>query len=154
MNTLLDNLDRKILLEVQRDASLSSEVLGEKVGLSASAAQRRLKNLRKIKVIKHVVSVLDAESLGYSLTLIVMIELKREGSIERKQLKDWCRKQAEVQQAYFTTGTTDLILIVLAKSIPSFDKLMQNLQEKNPAVRRYLTNVTLEPFKKGLEIPI
>lgn len=154
MKSHLDSFDRKLLNEVQRDASLGSEVLGEKIGLSASAVQRRLKVLRKIGVIKNVVSIVDAEALDFTIILIAMIELDREGTVERKNLKYWCSQQPQVQQAYFTTGSTDLILIVLAKSIPSFDNLMKQLQEKNPAVRKITTNVTIEAFKNSLEVPI
>lgn len=150
----MDKLDRKLLLELQKDATLSSETLGDRIGLSASAALRRLKALRKAGIITAEVALLDADATGHPLTLVALIELERENMSSRDNLKRWCREQTQVQQAYYTTGSTDLILVVLAKSIPDFDALMGHLQEANPAVRRITTNVTIEAFKRGLEVPL
>ena len=154
MAAQLDELDRKILFCVQQDCSISSDNLGEKVGLSGSAAQRRLKALHKSGVITADVALVDANATGYSLTIVAMIEIDRESAAERDKLKRWCREQVQVQQAYFTTGSTDLILIVLARSIPDYDRLMGSLQEENPNVRRVMTNVTIEAFKSGLAVPV
>ena len=150
----LASLDRKLLAELQKDVSLNSEILGDRIGLSASAVLRRLKTLRRAGVITSEVAVLDADATGYSLTLVALIELERENVSSRGNLNRWCCEQAQVQQAYYTTGSTDLILVVLAKSIPDFDALMSALQEANPTVRRITTNVTIEVFKKGLEVPL
>lgn len=150
----IDDIDKKILIEIQQDASIGSEALGEKIGLSASATQRRLKNLRKMKVIKNTITVLDAEALAYPLTLVALVETARETAIERENMKRWCRNQPEVQQAYYITGTADLMLIILAESIASYDNLMKKFLEKNPSARKYTTNVTIEQFKTGLKVPI
>ena len=56
---MLDRLDAKILNLVQRNNRLTVEQIGHKVGLSASACQRRLRRLRADKVIREEVAVVD-----------------------------------------------------------------------------------------------
>ena len=154
MAAQLDALDLKLLTEIQQDCSRSSDILGDRIGLSGSAVQRRLKALRKNGVITAEIALIDACTVGNFLTIIAMVQIDRESAAEREKLKRWCRQEGQVQQAYFTTGSTDLVLVVLAKSISDYDSLMGALQEENPNVRRVTTNVSIEPFKAGLSVPL
>jgi DNA-binding Lrp family transcriptional regulator len=74
----LDDFDRKILVELQQNNLISAERLGAKVGLSASAVQRRMKRLRDGKVIRADVSVLEPEAIGRPLKVVVEVSLERE----------------------------------------------------------------------------
>ena len=74
----LTEIDRKLLAEVQRDNRQSGERLGERVGLSPTACQRRLKRLREAGVIEADVSVVSPAALGRPMTLVVTVELERE----------------------------------------------------------------------------
>ena len=76
----IDDLDRKILHEVQLDNQLTSAQLGHRVGLSPTSVQRRLARLRRDKVITGDISVISGEDVGRTLTMIVTVQLERERS--------------------------------------------------------------------------
>ena len=69
----LDEIDRKLLRRVQRDADLGVEALGAEIGLSRNACWRRLKRLEEIGVIRRRVALLDADALGLGLTVFIAV---------------------------------------------------------------------------------
>ncbi|MEC7377877.1 MAG: winged helix-turn-helix transcriptional regulator, partial [Pseudomonadota bacterium] len=69
----IDNLDRKILAQVQQDGSLTNQELAEKVGLSPSPCLRRVRALEEAGIIVRTVTILDHKKLGLSLTAIILI---------------------------------------------------------------------------------
>ena len=104
----LDPFDVALLNIVQDNNLLATEKLAEKVGLSATACQRRLKRLRVEGVILADVSHLSAEAAGTPVTLIVLVSLERE---QRDLLDGFKRRIAgypEVTQCYYVTGNADL----------------------------------------------
>ena len=109
----IDDLDRKLLAEIQKDATQNSDQLGDKIGLSASAVQRRLKALRRSGAIQAEVALVNPAVSDHAMTLIALMEIDRESPGERDKLRRWCRAEDQIQQANFVTGTTDLLLVVL-----------------------------------------
>lgn len=150
----LDKADLCLLNALQEDADQSVEVLAERCNMSASTVQRRVRALRKGRKIERTVAVLHPGATGRLTTFFALVETDRESPHDRDALRRWCREEAQVQQAYYVTGTTDLLLIVLAADVEAYDKLMQAMQEANPSIRRVTTNVVIDAFKRGLTLPI
>src|SRR5438552_278616 len=74
----LDRIDIGILQAVQQNNRLTSEELGERVGLSATACQRRLKRLRAEGVIESDISVISPKAVGRPVSMLVLVSLERE----------------------------------------------------------------------------
>lgn len=149
----LDTIDRKILDLVQADAQQPADSIGDAVGLSASAVQRRLARLREAGVIAAQVALVDPKAVGRSLTLIVDIELERERPELLAGFKRWLNAEPAVQQAWYVTGDGDYVLVVTARDVESYDALMQRLVADNPNVRRFRTRVSLGTLKRSLAVP-
>jgi len=151
---MLDDTDRLILRALQQNARLSAEELGEKAGVSRSSAQRRLQTLRETGVIEKEIAVISTRRTDATMTFIVEVELER----ERIDLLDEFRRSMirleEVQQCYYVTGHTDFILIVLAKDMASYELFSRKVFSENPNIRRFHTNVVVDPVKVGLSVPI
>src|SRR3546814_7803259 len=96
----LDEFDRRLLALVQANARLTAEQLGERVGLSASACQRRLKRLRETGVIEAEIAVVAPEAVGRALTMIVEVSLEREHPHIVEAFKKSMRATPEVMQCY------------------------------------------------------
>ncbi len=154
MQPRLDGFDRKLLTIVQRDAALTSEQLADKVGLSASAVQRRLKRLHSTGVIASVAAILDPEKAGKPSFFIVGLEIERERPELLTRLRAWLAAEDAVQQVFYVTGHWDFILVVTARDVASYDELMTSLMTENPNVRRFTTNVALGVHKRRLTIPV
>ena len=150
----LDRFDRQLLNLVQQDSAQTAEQLAEHVGLSPSAIQRRLKRMREQGVITRDVAVVDPRAIGRPTFFVVSLEIERERPELLAQLREWLTQRAEIQQAFYVTGETDFVIIVTARDTEAFDTMMSQLVHENPNVRRFTTNVVLNPLKQGLGIPV
>ncbi len=154
MQNTLDSFDRRILDIVQRDGDLTAEALGERVGLSASAALRRLRRLKTDGTIAATVAVVDPAAVGKPTFFIVALEIERERAELLARLRRWFADEDQIQQVYYVTGSADFVLIVTAPDVDSYDALMSRMIADNANVRRFTTNVVLGPGKRGLFVPV
>jgi Lrp/AsnC family leucine-responsive transcriptional regulator len=150
----LDSFDRRLLVLVQRDAEQTSEALSEKVGLSASAVQRRLKRLKAEGVITAYVALVDPEKVGRPSFFIVGLEVERERPELLARLRAWLSAEDSVQQVFYVTGESDFVLVITAPDVAAYDAMMARLIADNPNVRRFTTNVALGIHKRRLFVPI
>lgn len=150
----LDRFDRQLLNLVQEDAGQTAERLAERVALSPSAIQRRLRRMRDRGVIVRDVAIVDPAFAGRPTSFIVSLHVERERPELLAQLRRWIAEQAHVQQAFYVTGETDFVLVVTAPDTEAFDALMGRLVAENPNVIRFTTNVALSLVKRGLALPV
>lgn len=150
----MDSIDLRLLDRVQRDATLTNEKLGERVGASASAVHRRLGKLRRAGVIRAVVAVVDQAAVGSPLSFVVGLEIERKQPDLYDRLQRWLLSEDAVQQAYNVTGSSDFVIVVTAATVEGYDALMDRLLAANPNVKKYSTNVVLRSFKKCLFVPV
>ncbi|WP_137861886.1 MULTISPECIES: Lrp/AsnC family transcriptional regulator [unclassified Sphingomonas] len=150
----LDRFDRRLLALVQRDAAQTAEALAERIGLSASAVQRRLKRLRETGVILGEIAMVDPLKVGRPSFFLAALEIERERPELVARLRQWLAAEEQVQQVYYVTGTADFVLVVVAPDVGAYDALMSRLMADNPNVRRFTTNVALGVGKRGLFVPI
>jgi len=151
---MIDKLDAKILNLVQENNRLTVEQIGNMVGLSASACQRRLSRLREEKVIRDDVSIVDPGKVGKKLTMIIDVTVDREKPDIMKQFKDAMRAHPQVMQCYYVTGDKDFIMIVSVRDMQEFEAFQNEFCTENPAISRFSTSVVVDPVKVGLSVPV
>jgi DNA-binding Lrp family transcriptional regulator len=154
MATKLDDLDRKLLTELQQDGSLTSDRLAERVGLSPSAISRRVRRLENDGTIEKRLAVVDPARVGCGSLFIVGIEVERERPELVQKLRAWLTGEPYVQQSYYVTGSADYVILVTAPDIAGFDRKMSELMAANPNVRRFTTQVVMSTVKRGLFVPV
>lgn len=150
----LDRFDRQLLNLVQEDAGLTAEQLAERVALSPSAIQRRLRRMREEGVIVRQTAIVDPQRVGRPTFFIVSLQVERERPELLSQLRKWLAAQEHVQQAFYVTGEADFVLVVAAPDTETYDALMGRLVAENPNVSKFITNVALAVVKRGLSVPI
>lgn len=150
----LDELDRRILAVLQENNLTPAERLGERVGLSASAVQRRAKRLREAGVIVRDVSIIDPKTVGQGALFIVEVTLDRESAELVEIFKRRMRSAPEVQQCYYITGEADFLLIVTAANVEEYEKLIERLFLNEKSVRKFRTGVVLNRVKTTLSVPL
>ncbi|OGB28716.1 MAG: AsnC family transcriptional regulator [Burkholderiales bacterium RIFCSPLOWO2_12_FULL_61_40] len=153
MDTSLDSFDRKILALVQHDCHVNAEVIAERVGLSASAVQRRLRRMRSEKIITAEVAIVDNQAVGRPMTFIAGLEI-RENYESLPRIRRWAETRPEVQQIYYVTGNVDLMMIITAENVKEYDMITERLMAENPQITRITTNVVLDSIKIGLYVPV
>jgi Lrp/AsnC family leucine-responsive transcriptional regulator len=150
----LDEHDKKLLRLVQKDNRLTAQELGDKVGLSASAVQRRLSKLRDDKIIEADVSIISPNAGGIGLTCIVDVCLHEDGSKAVEKFKKEISNHAEVAQCYYVTGTYDLVLIVNTKDMKHYEMFSKKYFMDNTNVKRFYTHVVMDRLKMSYSIEI
>lgn len=150
----LDRFDLAILERYQRDTQLPAKTIGDAIGLSAAAVQRRLKRLREDGVIERECAVLAPKALGMMITCIVNVDLDREGSVDLERFRRDMLRRPEVQQCYYVTGQSDFVLIVLAPDMEAYDAFTREALMGDSNVRSFTTHVVLERVKVNLDVAV
>ena len=150
----LTEIDRKLLAEVQRDNRQSGERLGERVGLSATACQRRLRRLRDAGVIEADVSIVSPAALGRPMTLVVAVTLERERIDIVDEFKRAVAETPEIQSGFYLTGEADFLLVVTAVDMTDFEAFTRRFFYANPHVRGFKTMVVIDRVKAGFALPV
>ncbi len=142
----LDELDRKLLDLLQNDAAHPLYELGDLVGLSPSAVQRRLSRYRSSGVIAKQVAVLDPDVVAGTVLACVLVTLERETKKLHSDFRGRLLAAAEVQQCYDLAGAWDYLVIVAASGMPRCRTVIDELLLDAPNVKRYETLFIFEPI--------
>jgi Lrp/AsnC family leucine-responsive transcriptional regulator len=148
----MDDIDKRILRVLQTDNQIGMDRLGERIGLSPSAAHRRVKRLRDDGVIRADVSVLEPSAVNRPMTFIVEVTLERESATLYESFKRQMLEAPEVQQCYYVTGDGDFILIITAADLAEYDAITQRLFMSASNIRRFRTSVVMSPVKVSLAL--
>ena len=128
----IDDIDRRILTELQRDASIAVETLGEHVGLSRNACWRRVKALEAAGYITARVALLDPAKLGQPLMVFLQV---RAAAHDANWLEKFARATTgipEIQGVYRMTGDLDYLIRARVADMADYDRLYQTLISRVP----------------------
>jgi Lrp/AsnC family transcriptional regulator len=127
MTFQIDEVDRKILVELQRDASQSLDIIAKNIGSSKTPVWNRIKKMREAGVIGQQTVVLDAQILGFDACFFVLIRTsEHEADWQEKFLKA-LKSRPEVQEAHRLAGDIDYILKVRVENARAYDLFYQAL---------------------------
>jgi Lrp/AsnC family leucine-responsive transcriptional regulator len=150
----LDEIDYLLLDLVQRDARRPLHELGEAVGLSPSAVQRRLTRLRAAGVIRAEVAVIDPAAVGAGMTAVVLVALRGDDAAEHAAFRDRMRNEPQVQQCYGIVGQWDYVIILVTADLAENRGVSRRLFTDDDQVARYETLPSFETTKHGLAVPL
>ena len=123
----LDELDRKILGELQDDAEQSLDEIARKVGSSKTPVWNRIRRMREAGVIKRQTAILDPEELGLEACFFVLIRTSEHEAGWERRFLDVVRRRPEVLEAHRLAGDIDYILKVWVKNARAYDAFYQAL---------------------------
>ena len=150
----IDAFDLKILQLIQENNRITSEVLAKEVGLSSSACQRRINSMRKAKIIKKDVSVIDQNIIGRQITIVVQVLSDKEGVEYSEEFKKLMIKAPEVMQCYYVTGDYDYVLIATFKDMGEYEIFTKKYFLENSNIKRFSSMVVMNRVKENLSIPL
>jgi len=152
--TELDEFDKRLLRLLQQNNRRTAGELGEEVGLSSSAVQRRLARLREEKVIEADVSVISPAVAGLGITCVVDIVLEEGHSRALEKFKSAMQQCSEVMQCYYVTGTYDFVIIVNVRDMQEYEAFTKKWLMGNPHLKHFYTHVVMERVKVGYILPV
>ena len=150
----MDNLDKKIVFELQKNGRLSNFDLAEKVGLSPSPCLRRIKNLEKKKIISGYTAIIDEELFGYPITAFVSVRLENQTDGTLKVFEEGISHLDEVVDCWLVTGNRDYLLRVVAINLKTYEKFMREDLTKIKGIASIETNFALGSVKTKQPLPI
>jgi len=148
----LDEFDHRLLELLQHDADATLSALGDEVGLSASAVQRRIKRYRESGLMRQV-AVLNPAMLGNVTLATVLVALERESARHHAAFYARMRSSVEVQQCYVLAGEWDYLVILVAGIVAHYREVAERLFVDEGNVRRYETRLVFDTVKQGLALP-
>jgi Lrp/AsnC family leucine-responsive transcriptional regulator len=150
----LDTFDAKILNILQVDTTVTIERIGAQVGLSTSAAQRRIKALRAAKIIEREVAIVSPSIVGRRLTAIVSVTLERDQVRLLDQFKRQMIAAAEVMQCYYVSGLTDMIVILCVSDMQEYVQFAERNFSGNPNVQQFVSQFVMQQVKATTAVHI
>lgn len=127
MNSITDQIDRSLLKELQRDASLSQRDLADRVGLSQNACWRRLQKLTERGILQGSRARICREKLGLDLVVFVMLRTRHHSTDWLKAFRRHVLTIPEVVDFHRIGGDYDYQLKVVTRDMHSYDKVYQHL---------------------------
>jgi len=153
MNRDLDNLDRKILGLLQKDASLTVDEVSERVALSRNACWRRIRAMEETGVISGRVYLVDPDKVGCPLEVIVQVRTVEHDPAWLKRFATTIRAMPEVVGAYRMTGELDYLLRVRVADMPAYDAFYKRVISKVP-LSDISASFVMEEIKETTALPL
>ena len=154
----LDAVDRRILRVLQAEGRVTYDELASQVGLSASAALRRVKRLEEAKVIAGYVALVAPERVGLGLTAYINVRLEKHTETHKRNPMDLFRASVqtwpEVVECAALTGEMDYLLRVMVEDMAHYSRFIMDTLLKHPSVQDCKTSFVLDRVKNTTVVPV
>lgn len=150
----MDNIDLKILNQLQEDARITNVALAEKVNLSPAPCLRRVRELEKSGVIKSYTTLLDPEQVGWNVSVFIEIRLEKQVQDHLRIFEEIIEQYPEVMECYLMTGTFDYLLRVVAKDLKSLQAFITDKLVSIPNIASMQSSIALKQIKYRTALPV
>lgn len=150
----LDDIDRRILEELRDDGRITNVELARRVGISAPPCLRRVRALEEAGYIRGYHADLNAEALGYGLTVFALVGLHSQAEADLEAFEERARSWPMVRECYMLTGESDFILKVVAKDWDAWQTFLTTELTPAPNVDHVKTAPMLRRSKWAPGVPI
>ncbi|MEL3889890.1 Lrp/AsnC family transcriptional regulator [Ferrovibrio sp. MS7] len=150
----LDQIDRRILKQLQDNARLSSSELAAEVGISASPCWRRVRAMEEAGVIARYVTLLNPEALGLSISIFTNVTLDKQIEPALEAFQKAVRKRPEVMECYLMTGDFDYLLRVVVSDLGAYERFLLDHLTRIPGVASIKSSFALKQVKYTTALPI
>lgn len=154
MPTQMDEIDRRILGALQRDAGASTAEIAKQVNLSISPCWRRIRRLENAGVIRARVALLDPHALGLEITVFASVKLSAHGRQSLSDFESAIENFPEVIGCYVMTGEVDYLLHVVTHDIRSYERFLRDELLQLPSIREVHSQIALSQLKQTTELPL
>ena len=151
---MIDELDARILNELQLDARMPLNDLAEKVSSSRSAVWRRIQKMEEEGVIKQHTIVLDAEKAGLSVMVIAQVKMQAHSKDSLPHFIEKVRNFKEVTECHTLMGEVDFFLKIRVKDVQAYEDFFWNSLSQIEGVREINSSIALTAWKDTTNLHI
>lgn len=149
----MDQIDCKILAELQSDGRLSVTELADRIGLSVSPCHRRVRALEQAGVISGYRAHLDPGILGLNFSAIVFVTLREGDRNSVDAFETAVVEIPQVVQAQRLFGDPDYLLHVITRDLPAFQQLYDERLSTLPSVQRLTSTLVMKNLVQDRPLP-
>jgi Lrp/AsnC family leucine-responsive transcriptional regulator len=154
LKTALDEFDRQILAELQREGRLPNAELAERIHLSPTPSLRRVKVLEQTGLITGYCAKVDRKKLGLGLTVIVGVKVDGHRDANAVAIQEAFRAMPEVISCHLISGEYDFLLECVFPDIEWYERFLLGRLLKLPMVRDVKSNFVIRTVKEGAALPL
>lgn len=149
----MDRIDRQLVNLVQKDATLTTAELADKVGLSPSPCARRIKRLEQEGVISGYRAIVSRSTVGIAMTVFVEVSLNNHQASSVDKFERAVSEMDEVISCHVVSGAYDYLLEVVSKDLAGYESFTRKLQILEN-VKDMHTHLAIRQVKGNGSLPI
>ena len=150
----MDEIDKHILQELQKNSSIPLSELSKKVGLSNTPCWNRIKKLEEEKIIKSKSIIIDNKKINLSITVFLSISIQNHTTEWLKNFQKVVNKYDQIIEVHRLTGSnSDYQITILSPSIEEYDNFQQRLI-KEIECTNMSSHISLHTIKKNYKYPL
>lgn len=153
-NRPLDAIDRKLLHQLQRDASISHAELAERVGASTASCWRRMRALEADGVLGHQIRLVNSARLGRSLNVLCHIKIKNHHAETTEAFEAFITSRDEIIECYSMSGDWDYLLRILVADVEEYNHFLMRTVLRHPTVATGSSHFALSQVKYTTAVPV
>jgi DNA-binding Lrp family transcriptional regulator len=149
----LDDIDRKILAELQADGRMTNVELAKRVGISAPPCLRRVRTLEESGFVTGYHAVVDARALQFEVQVFAMVGLQSQAESDLAAFEECCRAWSLVRECHMLNGEVDFILKCVSPDLPTFQTFLTSELLSTPNVASVKTSLVIRCAKDEPGVP-
>ncbi len=150
----IDDMDKKILRLLQQEGRITNLQLAERIHLSPTATKERVKRLTREGLIEGYGARLNAEALGFGLTVFVEVKLDRTTPDVFDAFARAANRAPEVMECHMVAGGFDYLVKTRVANMSAYRKFLSKILLSLPGIRETHTYAVMEEVKAGSGLPI
>ncbi|MEM6481044.1 MAG: Lrp/AsnC family transcriptional regulator [Pseudomonadota bacterium] len=153
LTTRLDDIDRKILAELQADGRMTNVELARRVGISAPPCLRRVRTLEEAGFIQGYHARVDPRELGFEVQVFAMVGLQSQHEADLNAFEELCRGWPLVRECHMLNGEVDFILKCVAPDLSTFQSFLTGQLTAADNVASVKTSLVIRGAKQEPGVP-
>ncbi|MGA0540836.1 Lrp/AsnC family transcriptional regulator [Neotabrizicola sp. VNH66] len=149
----LDDIDRRILAELQADGRMTNVELASRVGISAPPCLRRVRTLEEQGFITGYHADIDARELGFEVAVFAMVRLNSQAEADLSAFEERCRSWPLVRECHMLNGEIDFILKCVSPDLSTFQNFLTGELLKAANVANVKTSLVIRCAKDQPGVP-
>lgn len=150
----LDDVDRRILKDLQSDGRMTNVELAKRIGISAPPCLRRVRALEDNNVIRGYHADINPDALGYSVMVFAFVGLNSQAEVDLQEFEALVNAWPEVRECHMLVGETDFMLKIVAHDWDHFQQFLTSKLTPAPNVSHVKTALAIRSNKDEPGVPI
>ena len=150
----LSKADRRLLNELQRDATRNQSELAELVGMSRTSCWRRIREFEAAGLIERQVAIVNPKVAGFNIQVLLLVAMTEHTDENRHSFERHVSSLPQVTECFSVSGDRDYILHVVVRDMDTYNDFLNAEVLKHPAVRSASSTFVLRRVKYSTELPV